>query len=270
MSDLLARLNRKEIEVLIDSLKTNTLRRPFTEIGFLQLFGREFAQEVFAEMQKLESQEFTETQIVTLLEALQTDRRKRGESLLDKVSLVWTGPETDGTRNRDTKIVVRELFAKAKTSVVVAGFAVYQGREVFSALADNMKLNPSLEVSFYLNIQRAYGDTSASDQIVRQFADKFKNRDWPGTRMPRVFYDPRSVALTKGKNAVLHAKVVIVDRQFTFVSSANFTEAAQERNIEVGVLIDSAEFANQLQGHFEALQKDNVLVPAAGIGATHT
>lgn len=265
MSELLARLNRKEIEVLIDSLKTMNLRRPFTEIAFTQLFGRDFAQEVYLEIKKLEQEQFSEAQIVTLLETLQTDRSKRGESLLDKVSLVWTGPETDGTRNRDTKIVVRELFAKAKTSVIVAGFAVYQGREVFSALAESMKLKPNLSVSFYLNIQRTYGDTSASDQIVRQFADKFKNKDWPGTRMPKVFYDPRSVAPSKGKNAVLHAKVVIVDRQFTFVSSANFTEAAQERNIEAGVLIDSAEFANQLQGHFEALEQNRTLVEVPGL-----
>lgn len=268
MSELLSRLNRKEIEVLIDALETKTLRRPFTEIAFTRLFGRDFAIEVFAEIQKLEGDGFSEQQIKILLETLQTDRSKRGESLLDKVSLVWTGPETDGTRNRDTKIVVRELFAKAKKSVLVAGFAVYQGREVFAALAENMLQNPNLSVSFYLNIQRSYGDSSASDQIVRQFADKFKNRDWPGTRFPKVFYDPRSLAVTKGKSAVLHAKVVIVDRQFTFVSSANFTEAAQERNIEAGVLVDSAEFANQLQGHFEALDRAAHLKPVPGIVGT--
>jgi hypothetical protein len=268
MSDLLCRLNRKEIEVLIDSLSTKSLKRPFVEMAFTQLFGRDIGKNAFSEIQRFEQDGFTELQIETLLKVLLADRLKRGESLLDKVRLVWTGPETEGTLNRDTKIVVRELFTKARQSVVVVGFAVYQGREVFSALSASMDANPNLDVSFYLNVQRTYGDSSASDQIVRQFSDKFKNKDWPGKRFPKVFYDPRSVAPAKGKNAVLHAKVIIVDRQFSFVSSANFTEAAQERNIEAGVLIDSAEFANQLQGHFEALEQTGFLKAVPGIAGT--
>ncbi len=265
MSDLLSRLNKKEIEVLMDGFNTGTLRRPFTEITFTKLFGREFGHSVFSEIHSLEQNGFSEKQIGLLLETLRADRSKRGESLLDKVSLVWTGPETQGTLNRDTKIVVRELFSKAQSSVLVAGFAVYQGKDVFEALAKQMLSVPALDVSFYLNVQRSYGDTSAADQIVKQFSDKFKNRDWPGTMFPSVFYDPRSAALNKEKLAVLHAKVIIVDKRFSLVSSANFTEAAQDRNIEAGVLIDSPEFATQLQGHFEALREAGHLIPVPGI-----
>jgi phosphatidylserine/phosphatidylglycerophosphate/cardiolipin synthase-like enzyme len=50
-----------------------------------------------------------------------------------------------------------------------------------------------------------------------------------------VFYDPRSVTLEPGKAAALHAKCVVIDEFDLFVSSANFTEAAQQRNIEVGL-----------------------------------
>jgi len=37
------------------------------------------------------------------------------------------------------------------------------------------------------------------------------------------------------------------------VSSANFTEAAQERNIEVGLLVRSPRLADQLTNHFDSL-----------------
>ena len=35
----------------------------------------------------------------------------------------------------------------------------------------------------------------------------------------------------------MHAKCVVADSRHVFVSSANFTEAAQERNVEIGLLL---------------------------------
>jgi phosphatidylserine/phosphatidylglycerophosphate/cardiolipin synthase-like enzyme len=44
-----------------------------------------------------------------------------------------------------------------------------------------------------------------------------------------------------------------VDRERAFVSSADFTEAARTRNIEVGVLLRSPPFARRLAAHLEML-----------------
>jgi phosphatidylserine/phosphatidylglycerophosphate/cardiolipin synthase-like enzyme len=59
--------------------------------------------------------------------------------------------------------------------------------------------------------------------------------------------------MDRTKKAALHAKCVVVDRSVAFVSSANFTEAAQNRNIEVGALIKSPSYAARLVHHFQAL-----------------
>jgi len=61
------------------------------------------------------------------------------------------------------------------------------------------------------------------------------------------------VTLWRHKTTPLHAKCVAVDRQHAYVSSANFTEAAQERNIEVGLLVRSPRLAAQLTNHFDRL-----------------
>ena len=42
--------------------------------------------------------------------------------------------------------------------------------------------------------------------------------------------------------------------EWAFVTSANFTEAAQERNIEAGVLLDHAKLAGALAARFRALR----------------
>ena len=171
----------------------------------------------------------------------------------ESVDLVLTGPEAPGTTFRDTAVVVRELFSGAMRSVVVAGYAVYQGKEVFRALADRMAEIPELHVRMFLDIQRRYGDTTDTQELLRGVAHRFRTRDWPGERMPKVYYDPRSLEMDRTERSSLHAKCVVIDSRTAFVSSADFTEAAQVRNIEVGVLIRSRHLARKLETHFDAL-----------------
>jgi phosphatidylserine/phosphatidylglycerophosphate/cardiolipin synthase-like enzyme len=92
----------------------------------------------------------------------------------------------------------------------------------------------------YFDIQRNPGDTSTPSELVARFAHSFRTHQWPiGKRLPEIFYDPRSLEFDRSKAAALHAKCVVVDRTELFVSSANFTEAAQHKNIEVGLLLRS-------------------------------
>jgi phosphatidylserine/phosphatidylglycerophosphate/cardiolipin synthase-like enzyme len=184
----------------------------------------------------LTAQGLSADHLAFFLDALASERdlSVRGDA---SVELVSTGPEPAGLPARDTRIVVRELFRKAEQSVVVAGYAVYRGR----------------------------GDTSRASEILRRFADRFRSHEWPGSRMPEVYYDPRSLDLHATKRASLHAKCVVVDERVAFVSSANFTEAAQVRNIEVGALIHSETFARQLAGHFTSLAEQNHLSRLPGI-----
>jgi phosphatidylserine/phosphatidylglycerophosphate/cardiolipin synthase-like enzyme len=52
-----------------------------------------------------------------------------------------------------------------------------------------------------------------------------------------------------------------VDKLEAFVSSANFTEAAQTKNIEVGVLVHSRLLAQELAAHFEMLYSSKLVKP---------
>ncbi len=177
------------------------------------------------------------------------------------VDLVWSGPVAKGLPNRDTGSVVRELFHSATDEVLLAGYAIHQGRDVFRALAERMDAEPALRVRMFLDIQRNLGDTSPAPVLLSEFVRRFRTKEWPGNRLPEVFHDPRSLAVDAVKRSSLHAKCVVVDRRVAFVSSANFTEAAQERNIEVGVLIRSPRFAEPLAERFEVLAVQGVLLP---------
>jgi len=91
------------------------------------------------------------------------------------------------------------------------------------------------------------------DALLRRFAERFMRQEWPGPRMPELFYDPRSLAGGDGLRASLHAKCVVVDGAKAFIGSANLTEAAQLRNIEIGVMLADKVIAGAVERHVEAL-----------------
>jgi len=47
---------------------------------------------------------------------------------------------------------------------------------------------------------------------------------------------------------------VVIDARWALVTSANFTEATQERNFEAGVLLDHRALARTLVGQFQGLR----------------
>jgi phosphatidylserine/phosphatidylglycerophosphate/cardiolipin synthase-like enzyme len=246
-------LPETDLAPLIAALRSGRLSPPFTPGAVGQFVGHSLSAATAEAMEQLHQVGLSEAQLAAALELVLQDRRRRPR-LEDAIDLVTSGPDAPGLANRDTAVVVRELFANAVQSVLVAGYVVFQGHRVFQALADRMQEYPDLAVRMFLDVQRNPGDTSADSELVRRFALRFRNHDWPKDRpLPRVFYDPRSLELSPHKRSCLHAKCVAVDKKTLFVSSANFTEAAQERNLEVGVLIHSRSIAEQLVTHFDTL-----------------
>lgn len=71
--------------------------------------------------------------------------------------------------------------------------------------------------------------------------------------MLEMYYDPRALSTQPGPRASLHAKCIVVDRRWSFITSANFTEAAQDRNIEAGVLVDDPHFAAAVEAQLDNL-----------------
>ena len=174
--------------------------------------------------------------------------------------LVWSGPEVPGLHARDTRRVYGELIGGAERSLWVSTFAYFDGPRVFADLARRMEAVPTLQVKLLLNIQRRRGDTTRADSLVRRFADGFWGTDWPGTSRPAVFYDPRSLE-PDGPAGVLHAKAVVADGEIVFVTSANLTDAALNRNIELGILLRDRALATSVSSHFQGLIDGKLLLP---------
>jgi hypothetical protein len=261
--DALDPLTEADLAALAAALRSGRLHAPYTAVAVRRFCGPDPAAAVAAWLQRQHDDGMPPRHLALVAEAV-AHARARLAPAAEAVDLVWTGPEAPGVRNRDTGVVVRDLFGAADAEVLVAGFAVAQGRDHFRPLAERMAQRPGLRVRLFLDVPRRLADAAPEAAILRRFRRRFAEREWPGGRLPELYYDPRSLAPGPGKRSSLHAKCVVVDRRVAFVTSANFTEAAQTRNLEVGALIRCDRFAAQLAGHFAALVEVGALRPLAG------
>ncbi|HEV2247230.1 MAG TPA: DISARM system phospholipase D-like protein DrmC [Terriglobia bacterium] len=211
---------------------------------------------VSAWVTSLENAEFKPSQIARVLRSVVASRHRDKVLLPD---LVVSGPDVPGVPTADTYAVVQSLFQEAQNEIVVAGYAFHNGKLLFERLAEQKKLRPHLRIIFHVDVPRKSGDTSSPEAIILRYADEFRTRHWPWQPFPEVYFDPRALEVDSHCRASLHAKVVVVDRSKLFLSSANFTEAAHQRNIEMGLLSRAAYLAEQVATYFEGLRQSGRL-----------
>jgi phosphatidylserine/phosphatidylglycerophosphate/cardiolipin synthase-like enzyme len=179
------------------------------------------------------------------LRRLAAERRTWMDRHARSAQIVWSGQRETHTL-RDTRAVLDELCARAERHVVLATYVVYDGLRSLAPLARRMRALPSLRVDFYVDLRSARDHTARDEDVAVSWLQTFRVSHWPeDLRLPAVWYSPTT----------LHAKCVVVDARWVFVTSANFTEAAQARNIEVGVLLDHPALAQSLVAQFQGLQE---------------
>jgi PLD-like domain len=246
----LLELSESDLRGLAGAIRSGRLLAPFPATALHRLLAPSLVPAVADSINHAAELGCSPAALAMWLDVLAESTRRRG-FVEDAVHLVTTGPEGTDADHRDTAVVVQDLFRRAQESVLISGYALYQGRAIFLELAERMDVNPALSVRMFLDIrhENAGANGTPTDTIAR-FVQTFKDHHWPaGLRLPEIYYDRRSL----GGQAVLHSKCVLVDREELFVSSANFTDAAQHRNIEMGLLVISRSIAVQAFRFFDSL-----------------
>ncbi len=252
MRDPVLSLAPSELRALATSVRSGRVSTPYSALSLQRIVGEHAAESVSRKLELLSASGMSGEALSLCLE-LTADALSSRPPLEDFVDLVTTGPEIGGVANRSTAVVVSELFRGAEHSVLMAGYAVYQGQKVFQSLGERMVRHPELDVRMFLDVPRKHGDTSSANILITRFVQQFKSSQWPGGMPFPNLYCCEQLMMPNGKPGSLHAKCIVVDGNHVFVSSANFTEAAQQRNIEVGLLIQSQAVGERIRRFFDAL-----------------
>jgi phosphatidylserine/phosphatidylglycerophosphate/cardiolipin synthase-like enzyme len=245
LTDLEPNLRRR----LIDSLENGSLAAPYPKaLVRSAIQSGEEAEQISDALQKLAALGIHNEAAAAWI---RTVGEQQEATLIP--DLVWTGPEFLGLRSRDTDQVFREMLQTAESSLWATTYAYFRGQQAFHELASRMDEVPELDVNLLLNVIPDRNSSDDPEELVRRFADKFWSQDWPGSKKPRVFYFPAALDQDPSQRAVFHAKTIIQDEKIVYITSANFTEAARERNIEVGIRLDSSSLAHNLIRHYQRL-----------------
>jgi phosphatidylserine/phosphatidylglycerophosphate/cardiolipin synthase-like enzyme len=168
------------------------------------------------------------------------------------LELIWTGPSPRHGSLRRTDQALLQLVEEARRDLTIVSFAVYRVPDLARAL--DRALDRGVALRFIAETPEA---EDAPFGVSATFGDEITSRArvyaWPRDRRPKD---------ANGRPGLLHVKCAVADARLVFLSSANLTEHAMVRNMEMGLLVTSAELGAQIVRHFDGLVADGTLVPA--------
>ncbi len=164
------------------------------------------------------------------------------------VELVWTGPTTPFVSARRTEQALLQVINAANQTLFITSFVAYDVSTIVKAL--NAANDRGVIISMLLELSQDHGGSITFDAIgkMRTLVPTARLYAW------RDKVDPFS----EGR---VHAKVAVADGKMCFITSANLTGHAMEKNMEAGVLISGGRIPRLLDDHLLALVETKVVSP---------
>lgn len=164
-----------------------------------------------------------------------------------KVELVLTGPETAIINTRKTEQVLLDLISRAEDELFLVSF-VAKG---WNALKDaiDAAVARGVTISILMETSKEHGGTLDEDPLAI-----FENDKKQTVNLYR--WMNKDISFSGGK---IHAKIAVADKKCAFVTSANFTGHAMEKNFEAGVLITGGSIPKDLHEHLSSLAGEGIL-----------
>jgi phosphatidylserine/phosphatidylglycerophosphate/cardiolipin synthase-like enzyme len=173
---------------------------------------------------------------------------KIGESR-GAAELAWTGPNTGQVPIRNTEQALCEVVDSAKSRLFLVSFVAYRVPTLERSLTEAVRRQ--VEISILLESSDEHGGSLSHDSV------KAMRYAMPSVDFYEWSHDP---AADEDRSAgKVHAKCAVADEQLAFITSANLTSAAMERNMELGVIVRGGELPSMLHRHLEALIETGVI-----------
>lgn len=157
------------------------------------------------------------------------------------VEMVWTGPSSNLVPIRHTEQVLKEVIESAKTKLFVVSFVAYDIPSIHAAL--NKAIERSVSVDILVESSQSTHSKIQVDSVPKMKSSVPKANIY-------IWDQSQSKENLIG---VVHAKCAVADDCIAFVTSANLTTAAMERNVELGVLIKGGDLPARLDQHLRSL-----------------
>jgi len=164
----------------------------------------------------------------------------RKASSEQSTELVWTGPTTPFVAARRTEQALLQVINVASSELFITSFVAYDVSSIVKAL--NTACARGVIISMLLESSQGHGGSINIDVIGKMRALVPTAYLYAWRNKGNEFSDGR-----------VHAKVAVADGNTCFITSANLTGYAMERNMEAGVLITGGQIPKMLNDHLRSL-----------------
>lgn len=164
-----------------------------------------------------------------------------------EIELVWTGPSSKLIATRKTEQALLQVIDAAASRLFITSFVAYDVASIIKAL--KRAIERGVHVSMLLEASELHGGGVSIDALAKM------KSVLPTAKL--FSWVDKGEGFAGGK---VHAKVAVADENLCFISSANLTGHAMEKNMEAGVLIRGGAIPRNLQKHLEALETTHVIV----------
>lgn len=168
------------------------------------------------------------------------------------VELLWSGPSPASQLSaRRIDQVIYDLINSAQQEILLVTFAAHKIKHLTDSLAAALKRG--VRVRMILEFEEDSKGQLSKD-AVNAFPSEIQSQ-------AEIYYWPieKRELNAYGKPGKLHAKAAVIDGQ-ALISSANLTDDAFNRNLELGALFVGGEVVENLQTHLDSLIASQILV----------
>ena len=228
--------------------RLKTLNSGEDPIGIVSLVGSGLAKKTLQDF--LDAWTRTNYSGETVALALQTASHTRKNTLEEqKVELVLTGPSTPFAITRRTEQVLLDLINSASLELFLTSFVTYRWASILEAL--QRAVARGVRVHVLLEASKEDGGSLEKNQ-----AEEIESL----VPLANVYHwTSKSDEFEGGK---VHAKIAVADAAIAFVTSANLTGHAMEKNFEAGLLVRGGEIPGDLSSHIQGLIDHKIITKA--------
>jgi phosphatidylserine/phosphatidylglycerophosphate/cardiolipin synthase-like enzyme len=243
ITDLVRMLSPEKIKAIAAHIRKNNLR---ASAGLLQQYSTTSASsKVIGEFVECwEKNEITPLEISSMLLASSYSFNKERSKQITE--LVWTGPTTSFASTRRTEQALIEVINYSKNELFITSFVAYDVSTIVQAL--NSAIARNVKISMLLELSQLNGGNITFDAIGKM-----------QKLLPEANLYAWKMKSPEFINGSVHAKVAVADSEISFITSANLTGYAMEKNMEAGILLRGGDVPKTLMLHLNSLVDTKII-----------
>ena len=242
-----------------------------------KVVGAEVAKAICEELDAAEKVGFTKGQVGHLVMTAYEGRKAEIDAER-QFELIFSGPQIEGARAASTLQEFDRVVSTAQKELLIVTHSIYKAEKILESVVRRQSKGVKVTICYNISRNSSQNKGVPAQKILDKERQSFIKTWGDNNPIPQVYYFPLSLwrpsdpgvpaealpalaGINEFEFPVLHTKCIIADRTLALVTSANLSDSAQRRKLELGVLIKNPSYAQKVSNYFDGAIKTKVLLP---------